>query len=93
MPKFLDDTVELVAVHPIKNSELEWNDLPQCLKRNAEMRFYGLGIDDAYRIYGASEHEGAIAVVRPDGYIGTITPLHKPEEVRMYLEDCLATVS
>lgn len=93
LPSFPLETVELVTVHPIRNTPFEWTDLPPCLKTHAEMSFHGLNSDDVYRIYGVSEHDGAVVVVRPDGYVGTIASLHKTEEAWRYLKDCLVSVT
>lgn len=43
------------------------------------------GVDggDAYESFGISR-EGAIVVVRPDGYVGTIAPLDGPEHIDNY---------
>jgi hypothetical protein len=58
------------------------------------MRFYsGYALaDDVYKIYGVDESKGAIAVVRPDGYIGTIAALDDVERVEGYLRKCIRTV-
>lgn len=54
------------------------------------MSFYnGTELEDAYKIFGVAHEKGAIAVVRPDGYIGTIAGLGDVERVRQYLKRCL----
>ena len=92
IPSFPADTIELVAVHPIRSKRFEWTDVPICLKQAAEMRFYGLGEDDLYKIYGVAEHEGAIVVVRPDGYIGIVVHLSNVGLAHAYLEKCLVSL-
>ena len=57
------------------------------------MRFHGMGDDDIYSIYGVAEHEGAIVVVRPDGYVGTVASLSKERDVEAYLRRCLVAAS
>lgn len=57
------------------------------------MRFHGLDRDDVYRVYGIAEHEGAVAIVRPDGYVGTIVHLEDVEQVSAFLQRCLITVA
>jgi phenol 2-monooxygenase len=38
------------------------------------MRTYGMSKkEDAYEVYGASKDKGAVVVIRPDGYVGTIS--------------------
>ena len=93
VPVFPKDTIELVVVHPIRTKNFEWTDLPTCLKTYSEMRFHGLGDQPVYQIYGVAEHEGAIMLVRPDGYVGAIVHLHKTDEVLAYLRKCLVSLS
>lgn len=37
-----------------------------------------------YKYYGIDEKEGAIIVVRPDGYVGAVTPLNKVSDLKVY---------
>ena len=53
------------------------------------MRFHGVGVDDAYGIYGVDIKEGAIAIVRTDGYVGLVTTLIDANRVPGYLQGCL----
>mgnify|MGYP003624092549 CR=1 FL=1 len=71
----------------------EWHDLPSAMKEVAEMRTYGLSKkEDVYEIYGVSKDQGLIAVVRPDGYIGIITPLVGAASVKDYFSSCLISL-
>ncbi|KAK2836843.1 hypothetical protein FQN49_006665, partial [Arthroderma sp. PD_2] len=57
---------------PLPTSSFVWSDVPACLREVAEMQVYCsavAGEGDAYRIYGVSEDAGAVAVIRPDGYV------------------------
>lgn len=49
-------------------------------------------MDDVYGIYGVSPDEGALAIVRPDGYVGIVASLGDVQRVRSYLESLLRTV-
>jgi hypothetical protein len=70
-----------------------WNDIPREIKQYSEMSFYsGYEMDDVYGIYGVDPTEGALAVVRPDGYIGVIAPLSDVKRVENYLESLIRTV-
>ena len=89
IPYFPASMIELFVVHPIRSKRFEWTDLPDCLKDFAEMRFYGMSDENVYQIYGIAEHEGAIVVIRPDGYVGTVEALSASEEVDAYLKLCL----
>jgi len=37
-----------------------------------------------YKYYGIDEKEGAVVVVRPDGYVGAVTPLNKVSDLKEY---------
>jgi hypothetical protein len=70
-----------------------WRDLPAALKERSEMRFYsGCALDDVYAVYGVAEDEGAIAVVRPDGYVGVVAALDDVKAVEGYLGGVLRGV-
>jgi phenol 2-monooxygenase len=92
MQRFPTGTIDLVVLHPLKTRS-EWTDTPPNVKEAAEMRTYDLWRkEDAYEIYGVCKDKGFIAVVRPDGYIGTIAPLSSTQDVGVYLRSCLILV-
>jgi phenol 2-monooxygenase len=92
MQRFPAGAIELAVLHPLK-TRFEWTDLPPNVKEAAEMRTYGLSRkEDAYEIYGVSKDQGLIAVIRPDGYVGTLAPLSTPKEVEEYLRSCLILI-
>ena len=92
MQQFPAGTVDLVVLHPLK-TRFEWTDIPPDVKEAAEMRTYGCSRkEDAYEIYGVCKDEGLLAVVRPDGYVGTLAPLSDTEEVEAYLRSCLVLI-
>jgi len=87
--KFPAGIIELLILHPI-GKRFEWSDLPSNMKGLAEMRTYGLAKgQDAYEVYGVSKDKGIIAVVRPDGYVGMLTPLSDAKSVEDYFRSCL----
>ncbi|XP_014557645.1 hypothetical protein COCVIDRAFT_96672 [Bipolaris victoriae FI3] len=87
--QFPAGTIELVVLHPLKE-RFEWTDIPPVVKQLAEMRTYGLSRkEDAYEVFGVLKDEGLIAIVRPDGYIGTLVSLSDTNEVEEYLRSCL----
>lgn len=84
--------IEQIVVHPQLPSEFEWDSLPRCVKEHAEMRFYnGSELEDAYEIYGVDPHQGAMVVVRPDGYVGIVVALGEVDRVGEYLRRCIRT--
>ncbi|KAL4960066.1 putative phenol monooxygenase [Aspergillus stella-maris] len=102
--KFPPGTIEQVVIHPhltsttgsgtVGSQDFTWRDLPSEFKQHSEMRFYsGYDLaDDVYKIYGVDESEGAIAIVRPDGYVGVVARLDDVERVEAYLGGVLRRV-
>lgn len=85
--------IEQVVIHPRLGKTFMWQDVPNELKKHSEMRFYsGYALDDVYKIYGVDETRGALAVVRPDGYVGMVARLADLERVQEYLERCIRTI-
>ncbi|KAF9887950.1 hypothetical protein FE257_009472 [Aspergillus nanangensis] len=93
LPCFPASILEQVVVHPRLPKSFTWRDVPQELKKHSEMRFHsGHEMDDVYKIYGVDSTKGALAVVRPDGYVGVVAALDDVKRVESYLEKCLRTV-
>jgi hypothetical protein len=94
MAKFPASVIELIVLHPKLHRQFEWNDVPACIKQRAEMRFHdGSALDDAYAIYGVDPAGGALAVIRPDGYVGTVAGLGDFARVEGYLKRCVRMIS
>ncbi|KAH6643237.1 putative phenol monooxygenase [Boeremia exigua] len=92
MQHFPGGAIDLAVLHPLK-TRFEWTDIPAGVKQLAEMRTYGLSQrEDAYELYVVSKDEGLVAVVRPDGYVGTLASLSGTDEVEAYLRSCLVPV-
>ncbi|PYI02790.1 FAD binding domain protein [Aspergillus sclerotiicarbonarius CBS 121057] len=84
--------IEQIVVHPQLPSDFEWDSIPACVKEQAEMRFYnGHDLEDAYMIYGVDPSQGAVVVVRPDGYVGMVAQLGNMDQVKEYLGRCIRT--
>ncbi|KKK14523.1 hypothetical protein AOCH_004926 [Aspergillus ochraceoroseus] len=93
LQRFPASIIEQVVIHPRLSREFTWKDVPHELKQHSEMRFYsGYEIDDVYSTYGVDHSHGAIAVVRPDGYIGTIAALDDVKRVEQYLQQCIRAI-
>ena len=52
-----------------------WILLPECIKREAEMKTYCLS-ETGYNTYGVDIDMGAVIVVRPDGIVGNVLALN-----------------
>lgn len=84
--------IEQIVLHPRLHRSFEWDDIPACVKQQAEMRFYdGSALEDAYGIYGVDPAQGALAVIRPDGYVGVVAHLDA-QMAYEYLRRCIRTV-
>ncbi|KAJ5524244.1 Phenol hydroxylase C-terminal dimerization [Penicillium frequentans] len=91
--QFPASVIEQIVLHPALHRPFEWDDIPACVKQNAEMRFYdGSALDDAYGIYGVDPAKGALAVIRPDGYVGVVVRLNEIVRVEEYLKGCIRTI-
>ncbi|KAJ5825360.1 hypothetical protein N7474_002498 [Penicillium riverlandense] len=91
--RFPQSLVEQVAIHPRLPKDFMWNDVPSELKLRSEMNFYnGYEMDDVYKIYGVNTEKGALAVIRPDGYVGVVAELADVGRVATFLENCIRTI-
>lgn len=84
LPQFPSGMVELIALHPLDGHSFEWSDIPGCVKQEAEMRFHNASAE-AYTTLGIDKDKGAVAVVRPDGFVGMVAHLTEIDEVEGYL--------
>lgn len=93
LPRFPESLIEQVVIHPRLPRDFMWHDVPRELKMHSEMRFYsGYEMDDVYKIYGVDAARGAMAVVRPDGYVGVTAALEDVSRVEKFLERCVRSV-
>ncbi|KAJ5649395.1 Phenol hydroxylase C-terminal dimerization [Penicillium longicatenatum] len=91
--QFPASVIEQIVLHPALHRSFEWDDIPACVKQDAEMRFYdGSALEDAYSIYGVDPAKGALAVIRPDGYVGIVVRLDETVRVEDYLKGCIRPV-
>lgn len=93
IPRFPKSVLEQVIIHPQLPRDFMWNDIPKEVKQYSEMFFYsGFELDDVYTTYGVDATKGALAVVRPDGYIGVVAELSDVERVQHFLQSLIRTV-
>lgn len=45
---------------------------------------------NGYEYYGIDKKEGAIVIVRPDGYVGTIAPFNGTEHLKNYFANFMS---
>jgi hypothetical protein len=91
--RFPASILEQVVVHPQLSKDFMWPDIPRAVKEHSEMSFYsGYEMDDVYGIYGVDPAKGALAIVRPDGYVGIIAALTDVSRIERYLECLIRTI-
>ena len=86
--KFPLGIVQPIVVHPHSEAEFQWTDLPDYIKRKAEMCLFKASTD-VYDVYGADHtgrEAGALVVVRPDGVVGMMTALEDIQQVVAFLK-------
>lgn len=82
--------VEQVVLYPRLQRQFNWEDIPSEIKHHSEMRFYkGWDPIDAYEFFGVDPNQGALVVVRPDGYVGAIAQLGDVGRIDEYLGRCV----
>ncbi|EFQ97164.1 phenol 2-monooxygenase [Nannizzia gypsea CBS 118893] len=78
---------------PLPTSSFVWSEVPSSLREVAEMSVYCSAVanEDAYGLYGVSEDEGVVAVIRPDGYVGVVACLGEAgvDKVRRFLQGAI----
>lgn len=84
--RFPATLIEQIIIHPQLSGHLTWEDILSCAKEQAEMSFYnGHELDDAYRVYGVDPAQGALVIIRPDGYVGVVSQLDDVGRIDAYL--------
>ncbi|RAH48816.1 uncharacterized protein BO95DRAFT_355966 [Aspergillus brunneoviolaceus CBS 621.78] len=92
--QFPPSLLEQIVVYPELPGAISWASIPTCVKEHAEMAFYsGYEVADAYGIYGVDPAQGALVVVRPDGYVGIVAPLSEVARVDGYLGGIMARIA
>ncbi|RAH43105.1 uncharacterized protein BO95DRAFT_502709 [Aspergillus brunneoviolaceus CBS 621.78] len=90
LPQFPNDVVEQFVIYPPNRCPRNWSDLPTSLKRHSEMRLYdGLAVQGAYELFEVNVHQGALIILRPEGYIGMIASLERHGLLQDYFTSCL----
>ncbi|KAI5779363.1 FAD binding domain-containing protein [Geopyxis carbonaria] len=77
--RFPDGVVETAVVFPGERGALEWTDFPAVVKERGEWMVFGDHYGEVYKTFEVDEAKGAVAVVRPDGYVGMVAPLEGAE--------------
>ncbi|KAF8586467.1 hypothetical protein K439DRAFT_1340899 [Ramaria rubella] len=93
--KNLTDVFEILSISTSKKHDVEYTSLPKIMRSHWSKVFvdqkqvHGVLGGTAYATYGIAP-AGAIVVVRPDGYVGTVAPLDKPDHLDDYFAGFMA---
>lgn len=89
VPRYPKGSVHPVIVFPgSEMADVDWSIFPEAIQKSMEMDVFG-ATNDTYVLYGIDPEEGAIAVVRPDQFVGTIASLADLEKITAYLDRVL----
>ncbi|KAF8202399.1 FAD binding domain-containing protein [Pholiota molesta] len=88
---------DIVSIRSAKKADVRYNELPVLFRPHWSKAL----IDDTdntekkggdgYRNYGIDETNGAIVIVRPDGYVGMVAPLDGISEISSYFSSFIET--
>ncbi|KXG47494.1 Monooxygenase, FAD-binding [Penicillium griseofulvum] len=78
--------LDLFLVHSHNHLDIPLGNLPPPFSTKWPMQIYSDSVGAAQSQLGVPENLGALAVVRPDGYIGLVTGLDNLEDVTSYFD-------
>ena len=81
--------LETAVMFPGPRGALEWDDFAGCVRERCEWLLLGDDAGLAYASLGVDPRCGAVAVVRPDGYVGCVALPHQPAVVERWLRRVL----
>ncbi|KAE8351714.1 FAD binding domain-containing protein [Aspergillus coremiiformis] len=76
--------VDLFLIHSTSHLDIALEELPAPFSTQWLMRVYRDAGGTGHKLLGVPEQTGVMAVIRPDGYIGLITPLNRLDHVVSY---------
>ncbi|KAG0126603.1 putative phenol 2-monooxygenase [Tuber indicum] len=82
---FPPSMVEVTIFFPGERGSLEWTDFPPSVREKSEWLVFGDEFGEVYAAWGVDEEVGALAVVRPDGYVGAVAALSEVVVVENWL--------
>lgn len=84
-----DYVVDVFLLHTSPHLEVDLGVLPQPFSDKWSSRVYEDVDGKGHATHGVSEEDGALVLVRPDGYVSLVTTLDRPKEVVDFLESFL----
>ncbi|CAL1714087.1 unnamed protein product [Somion occarium] len=95
LKRYEDGVFEILTICATVKECLNYTDLPEVLRPHwsrvllDDVDMFGRTGGKGYDIYGVDPSQGAIIVVRPDGYVGTVTPLEGVKDLETYFDTFL----
>jgi phenol 2-monooxygenase len=84
-----DYVVDVFLLHTTPHLEVDLELLPQPFSDKWSARVYEDVDSKGHVIHGISEEDGALVLVRPDGYVSVVTELDKPQVIVDFLDGFL----
>ncbi|EJF56271.1 thioredoxin-like protein [Dichomitus squalens LYAD-421 SS1] len=81
---------DMLCICATKKDDMDFTDVPKFFRSHwskvllDDTDMYGRSGGGAYEAYGISREEGAIVVVRPDGYVGVVAPFDHVDDINQY---------
>jgi phenol 2-monooxygenase len=90
--QFPRGAMETAIMYPGERGDIEWTDFPEAVRERNEWLLLGDAFGEAYTTFGVNEEVGAVAVVRPDGYVGMVGRVEETARVRAWLAGVLNAI-
>ena len=84
-----DYVVDVFLLHTTPHLEVDLELLPQPFSDKWSARVYEDVDGKGHAIHGISEEDGALVLVRPDGYVSVVTELDQPQVIVDFLDGFL----
>jgi len=78
--------VDVSLLHTTPHLEVDLELLPQPFSDKWSTKLYEDVDSKGHVIHGISEEDGALVLVRPDGYVSVVTALDKPQVIVDFLD-------
>ncbi|KAL4251566.1 PheA/TfdB FAD monooxygenase family protein [Abortiporus biennis] len=98
LKKFGRDVFDVISISSAQKDKVNYTDLPEVLRSHwskvllDDVDMFQRTGGKGYAYYGIDSEQGVIVIVRPDGYVGMVSPLEKIEDVEAYFAGFLTPI-
>ncbi|TFK80699.1 hypothetical protein K466DRAFT_503427 [Polyporus arcularius HHB13444] len=84
------DVFDILCITSAERDKVDYTDVPEVFRSHwskvlvDDIDYAGRSGGGGFAAYGIDPKSGAIVVVRPDGYVGTVAPLDRVEDINAY---------